>query len=49
MDGNRMTRHPLWLIGVACVGMTATIVAACLLWFVVTNPVAAAQALSRGL
>lgn len=44
-----MRRHRIWLIGVAGVGMTATIVAVCLLWFVITNPVAAAQALSHGL
>jgi hypothetical protein len=44
-----MTRHSFWLIGIACVGMAATVVAACLLWFVVTNPVAMAQVLSRGL
>jgi hypothetical protein len=44
-----MSRHPIWLIGVACVGVAATVVAVVLLWFVMTNPVAAAQALSRGL
>jgi len=44
-----MRRQSLWLIGIACIGMIATVLAACLLWFVVTNPVAAAQALSRGL
>jgi hypothetical protein len=44
-----MTRSRIWLIGIACVGMTATIIAVCLLWFVVTDPVAAAQVLSRGL
>jgi hypothetical protein len=44
-----MTRHPIWLIGIACIGVAAAVVAAGLLWFVVTNPVAAAQALSRGL
>jgi hypothetical protein len=44
-----MTRSRIWLIGVACVGMAATILAVCLLWFVVSDPVAAAQVLSRGL
>lgn len=44
-----MTRHSVWLIGIACVGMVATAVAVCLLWLVVTNPVATAQVLSRGL
>jgi hypothetical protein len=29
--------------------MAATILAVCLLWFVVSDPVAAAQVLSRGL
>jgi hypothetical protein len=44
-----MRLHRIWLIGIACIGVAATVVAAGLLWFVVTNPVAAAQALSRGL
>jgi hypothetical protein len=43
-----MTRRPTWLIGIACVGVVATLVAACLLWFVVVHPVAVAEALSRG-
>jgi hypothetical protein len=44
-----MRRHSFWLVGIACLGMVATLVAGCLLWLVVTNPVATAQVLSRGL
>lgn len=44
-----MKRQSLWLISVALVGVTATLVAGSLLWFVVTNPVAVARLLSRGL
>jgi hypothetical protein len=44
-----MERRSVWLIAIACIGVTATIVAVGLLWFAVTNPVATAQLLSRGL
>lgn len=48
-DEDFMKRQSLWLVGVAFIGMMATVVAGCLLWFVVTNPVAVARLLSRGL
>lgn len=44
-----MRRINKWLIGAAVVGTAASLVAAGLLWFLVTHPVAVAQVLARGL
>jgi putative flippase GtrA len=44
-----MGRTRRWAIAVAVVGTTASLVAAGLLWLLVTHPVAVAQVLARGL
>jgi hypothetical protein len=38
-----------WAIGVAVVGTTAGIMAAALLWLLMTHPIGAAQAMAKGL
>lgn len=40
-----MTRTQIWLLGATVVGTSAGALAAVLLWFVLTRPVALAQAL----
>ena len=42
----RITRP--WLVGVATIGVVATVVAAGLLWLLVTQPVAVVEAFGRG-
>jgi hypothetical protein len=44
-----MRRARLWLIGIAFVGIAATIIAGGLLWLLLTQPVAVVAALGRGL
>jgi hypothetical protein len=43
----RITRP--WLVGVATIGIAATLMAAVLLWLLFTQPVAVVEALGRGL
>jgi hypothetical protein len=44
-----MGRMKWWAIGVAVIGMAATVAVTGLLWMLVTHPVTVAQALARGL
>jgi putative flippase GtrA len=44
-----MGRSRRLAIGVAVVGTTASLIAAALLWLLVTHPIAVAQAIAKGL
>jgi hypothetical protein len=44
-----MGRTRRWVIGVAVAGTAASLIAAGLLWLLVTHPIAVAQALAKGL
>jgi hypothetical protein len=46
--GGAMTRYEYWLAWTAAVGTAAGLVAAALIWLVLTRPVALAQVLAGG-
>jgi hypothetical protein len=43
-----MTQTPWWVTSVAVIGATATILAAGLVWMLLTRPIAVAQAFALG-
>ena len=43
-----MSKRQRWLVGIAIVGTVASMMAAGLLWLLLTQPVAVVEALGRG-
>ena len=44
-----MTRGHIWMVVVAAAGLISSALAACLLWLLLTHPVAVATFVGRGL